>query len=81
MRVKYQSRNHFFGTHKGATLNIERERDGRFYIIVNWTDGGALYDGWAPDHIRTMKEAKKEALYGAKLEPRPSNREDQDCVR
>jgi hypothetical protein len=35
---------------------------------VKWTDGGTLYDGWAPDNIRTMRQAKAEAIRGACLE-------------
>lgn len=67
MRIISRSRKHFYGTHKSATLNIEREADGRFYIIVTYRDGGTLYDGWAPDHVRTMKAAKAEALRGSCL--------------
>lgn len=71
MRVRSKSRKHFCGTHKGALIEIEREPDGRFYILVVHSDGGHLYDGWAPDDIRRMKDAKREALYGACLEERP----------
>ena len=67
MRVLSQSSKHFYGTHKGGTLNIDREDDGRFYIIVRWKDGGVLYDGWAPEEIDTMAKAKAEAIRGAQL--------------
>jgi hypothetical protein len=67
VRTISKSRKHFHGTHKGATLEIEREPDGRFYIIVRWKDGGLMYDGWAPANIRRMAEAKHEAIRGACL--------------
>jgi len=68
MRIKSKSRNHFWGHHKGAEINIERERQADpFYIIVTAKDGGYLYDGWAPREITSIKEAKKEALRGAML--------------
>lgn len=65
MRVISKSRNHFHGTHKGASIAIEREKNGRFYIIVTWKDGGRMYDGWAPEEIRNMRAAKLEAMRGA----------------
>lgn len=67
MRILSKSSKHFRGTHKGATIEIEKERDGRFYIIVTWKDGSTMYDGWAPDHVCTMSEAKREAIRGACL--------------
>ena len=67
MRTRSKSRVHFTGTHKGAEIHIEREPDGRFYIIVTWKDGGHLYDGWAPREVRTMVAAKREAIKGACL--------------
>ena len=67
MRIVSSSRDHFYGTHKGAHIHIEKEPDGQFYIIVTSEDGGALYDGWSPAEIRTMREAKREALRGAGL--------------
>lgn len=67
MRIKSKSRDTFWGTHKGADIQIEREPDGRFYIQVRWKDGGLMYDGWAPEEITTMREAKREALRGACL--------------
>jgi hypothetical protein len=67
MRIISKSRQHFLGTHKGATIEIEREKDGKFYIRVIWKDGGHLYDGYAPSHIFSMRDAKKEAIRGAQL--------------
>jgi hypothetical protein len=67
MRIISKSREHFCGMHKGGHIDIEREKAGRFYIIVRWSDGGLLYDGWAPDTVRTMAEAKREAIRGAQL--------------
>lgn len=68
MRVRTKGRKHFWGTHKGADIQIEREPDGRFYIQVWANDGGYLYDGWAPREITKMQDAKKEALRGACLD-------------
>jgi len=67
MRIITYDKDHFYGTHKGATINIEREAPGRFYIIVQHNDGGYLYDGWAPEGITNMREAKIEAIRGAEL--------------
>ena len=67
MRIISKSAKHFHGTHKGATLDIEREPDGRWYIIVTDRSGAHRYDGWAPETVRTLKEAKAEALRGACL--------------
>ena len=67
MRIKRQSAKEFWGTHKGADIQIDREPDGRFYIMVRHEDGGLMYDGWAPEEIRTMRDAKKEAIRGAQL--------------
>lgn len=67
MRIQEQSANNFFGTHKGATIQIDREPDGRFYILVWDSDGFMAYDGWAPCETRTMAEAKREAIRGACL--------------
>lgn len=72
MRIKESRRNFFLGTHKGATIQIDREGDGRFYILVWMEDGCLGYDGWAPDDIRTMRDAKREAIRGACLDARPS---------
>lgn len=68
MRVISKSRKYFHGTHKGGEIEIEREPDGRFYIWVRWKDGCYMYNGWAPDEVRTMREAKKEAIRGACLD-------------
>lgn len=43
MRIQEQSANNFFGTHKGATIQIDREPDGRFYILVWDSDGSMAY--------------------------------------
>lgn len=68
MRIISKDRNHFYGTHKGADIYIEREDDGRFYIRVRWKDGGLMYDGWAPPEVTTMRAAKAEARRGAMLD-------------
>ncbi len=67
MRIISKSRKHFHGTHKGHEINIDRESDGRFYIIVKDFDGGYAYDGWTPGDVHTMPEAKREAIKGAML--------------
>lgn len=77
MRVQESSRGYFRGTHKGCSIEIERDRndpDRRFYIWVQAESGCYLYDGWAPADVRTMPQAKREALYGACLKPRPAAR-------
>lgn len=66
MRIISKSRTHFHGTHKGHTIEIEREPDGRFYIRV-FSDHGYAYNGWAPEDCRTMADAKREAIRGACL--------------
>ncbi len=71
MRIRESRRGFFWGTHKGCDFQINREPDGRFYIIVTAFEGGALYDGWAPAEVTTMVAAKREALYGACLKSRP----------
>lgn len=70
MRILEQRRGYFRGTHKGCSIEIERDRqcpDRRFYITVTAADGGHLYDGWAPAEITTVADAKREALRGACL--------------
>ncbi|WP_159953152.1 hypothetical protein [Rhizobium sp. 18065] len=71
MRVQQQSHTYFHGTHKGATIEIERVHDfhdHHFYIRVRWKDGGHLYDGYSPAGITTMAEAKRDAVRGACLD-------------
>lgn len=67
MRIKSKSRKHFWATHKGHDIQIEKEPDGRFYIMVRAPCGMYAYDGWAPENVNTMKEAKREALRGSCL--------------
>lgn len=71
MRILKSGRGYFHGTHKGCEIVIERDKehpDQAFYIIVTAANGGHLYDGWAPANIRTIAEAKREALRGACLD-------------
>jgi hypothetical protein len=72
MRIERQTRDFFLGTHKGAEIYIQRERDpgyeSHWYIIVTGKNGGSLYDGWAPKHVVTMAEAKRRAIEGACLD-------------
>jgi hypothetical protein len=42
--------------------------ESNFYIWVRATDGGYLYDGYAPAGITTLAEAKREAIRGAMLD-------------
>lgn len=39
-----------------------------WYIQVRSENGGHLYDGWAPAAVRTMAQAKREAIVGAGLD-------------
>lgn len=68
MRTRSKGRGFFHGSHKGSDIDIEREPDGRFYIVVTGPDGCHAYDGWAPDTVTTMAEAKREARRGACLD-------------
>lgn len=72
MRIRKQSAKYFSGTHKGREIEIDREPDGRFYITVTAPCGMHDYDGWAPESVTTMAQAKREACYGACLDPRPA---------
>ena len=79
MRIIEKSRGYFRGTHRGATIEIERDHDipdRKFYIRVTWKDGGMMYDGYSPEGIETMAEAKREAIRGACLD-RPTTLQDQ----
>ncbi len=70
VRIISKDRQHFRGTHKGAEILIERNRDIQdvhFYITVTWKDGCYMYNGYAPKGITTMREAKAEAIKGACL--------------
>lgn len=73
MRVLEKRRGYFLGTHKGAEIEIERDRDFEdnwFYIRVRASmgEGGYLYDGYSPEGVRTMAQAKREAIRGACLD-------------
>lgn len=70
MRIIEKRRGYFRGTHKGAEIVIERNHDipdRKFYIRVIWKDGGMLYDGYSPEGIDTMAQAKRRAIWGACL--------------
>ncbi len=76
MRIKEQTSKRFRGTHKGYEISIELDEEdeeeygyGRFYIRVQSIEnGGHLYDGWAPESVTTIAEAKKEAIRGSGLD-------------
>lgn len=68
MRTRSKGRGFFHGTHKGSDIDIQRESDGRFYIIVTAPDGCHAYEGFAPETVRTIAEAKREARRGACLD-------------
>jgi hypothetical protein len=76
MRIIKSERGYFRGTHKGHEIEIQRDHDfpdRHFYIWVRCLNSGLhAYDGYAPLGVTTMAEAKREALYGACLEPRPT---------
>lgn len=71
MRIIKNERGYFRGTHKGAEVEIERDKDfadRKFYIrVIDLEDGCSLYDGYSPEGITTMAEAKREAIRGAGL--------------
>ncbi len=74
MRIIEQGRGFFYGTHKGHTIQIDKDWDDdrrRFYIIVKAPCGMSAYDGWAPEAVTTMRAAKREAIRGACID-RPS---------
>ncbi|CAM5762034.1 hypothetical protein [Bosea minatitlanensis] len=73
MRIISQTSKRFHGTHKGYEISIWLDEDDleedevpRFYIQV-WSlkTGGHNYDGWAPESVTTIAEAKKEAIRGS----------------
>ncbi len=76
MRIIESRRGYFRGTHKGCEIEIEADKHfakSSFYIRVRADKGGGgyLYDGYAPEGVTTMPQAKREALYGSCLEVRP----------
>ena len=71
MRILEKGRGYFYGTHKGATIEISRDHDffdRKFYILVTAKDGCRLYDGYSPVGVDTMAQAKREAIRGACLD-------------
>lgn len=83
MRVIEKRRGYFHGTHKGATIEIERDPapfdpERKFYIIVRWKDGGYLYQGWSPAGVNSMAEAKRDAIKGACLNSKRAGPIDED---
>ena len=78
MRTLKRERGYFLGTHKGCEIEIQRDRDNVyrwFYITVRTHkgEGGYLYDGWSPEGVETIAQAKREACYGAGLDERPGS--------
>lgn len=70
MRIIEKRRGYFRGAHKGATIEIERDHDipdRKFYIRVAHASGSMMYDGYSPEGIETMAQAKAEAIRGACL--------------
>lgn len=58
----------FIGQYKQHDIDIKREDDGCFYIIVRSPEGSYCYDGWwKPYWKATINEAIHEALVGAEL--------------
>lgn len=62
---------HFHAIYKGRDIQIDREPDGSFYIIVTDLESGMHdYDGWWQESrysTKTIDEAIEEALKGAML--------------
>lgn len=84
MRILETSRGYFRGTHKGATIEIERDHDypqHKFYIRVRGRDGCYMYDGYSPEGIETMAQAKRDAIRGACLDVKPALSASQSTSR
>lgn len=70
MRILKQTRDYFWGTHKGREIEIVRDHDfpdRHFYIRVWDKTGLKDYDGYSPAGITTISQAKREAIKGACL--------------
>jgi hypothetical protein len=70
VRIIEKRRGYFYGTHKGSTIEIKRESADmhqRFYVQVTASSGSVLVDGWTPEGVVTMAQAKRWAIEGAKL--------------
>lgn len=78
MRTTSKGRDHFYGTHKGYEIEIDRERPpvesfgARHFYIRVFNEYGHAYDGYSPADVTSLSEAKREALYGACLKKRPA---------
>lgn len=71
IQIETHTPDNFYGTYKGRSIQIDREEDDSFYIIVTDIKSGmADYDGWWRESQvfnRTIEEAIEEALKGAIL--------------
>lgn len=66
-RVVKKSSLHFIGYYKDWSIEIQREPDGQFYIMVTHPSHGIGYDGWWGSELNGMDEAIQEAFRGAML--------------
>ena len=66
--VHDRNKDEFYGQYKDHEINVERQHDGRFYILVK-NDVGYLYDGWmkASDADTTIEAAVEDAMIGSGL--------------
>ncbi|MDJ0921081.1 MAG: hypothetical protein QNI84_08125 [Henriciella sp.] len=76
-----ETETYFRGQYKGYTIEIEREEihpligydydDPEILFSIHVYNPeisfGTLYDGYAPKHVETMRQAKSEALRGSQL--------------
>ena len=61
---------HFYGTYRKHEIQIDREPNGSFYIIVRSPSGSCCYDGWRKGSL-DMSAAITQALVGSCLIPSP----------
>jgi len=67
-RVSVRNAKRIVGLYKDNIIEIEREKDGRFYIFVSCPRVfGVFYDGWWGNSNNTINEALQEAFIGSKI--------------
>ena len=67
-RISEMTEDVFYGEYKGHVIEINRESDDDFYIMVRNPSGSFDYDGWwQHDGKDTIRDAVEEALKGSML--------------